>query len=103
MSSWGQGGTRNWRKARQQVLERDAYECQLRLPGCLWSATEVHHRGGLAGLTRAEAVDPDDCIAVCAPCHARVTARQTVAAQRQMNTVRRQRKRLPTSPHPGDM
>ena len=49
MSSWGQGSTRNWRRTRQEVLERDNYECQLMLEGCLYAATEVHHRGGLQG------------------------------------------------------
>jgi 5-methylcytosine-specific restriction endonuclease McrA len=102
MSSWGQGGTRNWRATRQQVLERDLHECQLMFPGCLFSATEVHHRGGLQGVTRANACDPEDCVAVCGPCHQRVTARQSIAAQRQMNAARMARRRLPVKPHPGE-
>ena len=103
MSSWGQGSTRNWRKGRQDVLERDHFECQLRFDGCLFAATEVHHRNGLQGLTRAEAVDMDECIAVCSPCHRRITQRQAVAAQQRLNAVRAARKRLPKKPHPGEM
>jgi 5-methylcytosine-specific restriction enzyme A len=103
VSSWGQGGTRNWRHVRQEVLERDHYECQLRLHGCIWTATEVHHRAGLMGLSRAEAVDCDDCMAVCAPCHGAVTRRQAVAAQQRLNAVRAARRRLPVQRHPGEM
>lgn len=102
MSSWGQGTTWGWRKARQVVLERDAFECQLRYDCCTFSATEVHHTGGLHGLSRAEAVDPETCVAVCSPCHAKVTARQSVAAQQRLNAVRAARKKLPQQPHPGE-
>jgi 5-methylcytosine-specific restriction endonuclease McrA len=103
MSSFGQGGTRNWRKVRQQVLDRDLYECQLRLPGCLFGATEVHHRAGLQGTARKDACEPEECIAVCGPCHQRVTQRQSVAAQQQINAMRAARKKLPKRPHPGEM
>jgi 5-methylcytosine-specific restriction endonuclease McrA len=104
-SSWGQGGSRNWRKIRVQVLERDRHECQLQYPGCIWAATEVHHRAGIAasGLLRgADADDADMCIAVCQPCHQKVSARQSVAAQKQLNANRAARRRLPQLPHPGE-
>lgn len=104
MSTYGQGSTRNSRKARQQVLERDAYECQLKYPGCTWTATEAHHVVSIAEreIRRAEATDPDGYIAVCGSCHARVTAKQRVAGQQRMNAVRKARKRLPQAPHPGE-
>lgn len=104
-ATWGQGGSRNWRKIRMQVLERDHFECQLRLAGCIWTATEVHHRAGISasGLARRQAESDDACIAVCQPCHQIVTARQSVAAQKQLNAVRAARRRLPQLPHPGEL
>lgn len=103
--SWGQGGSRNWRKIRMEVLERDHFECQLCYPGCIWTATEVHHTAGIAasGLARSQAEDDAGaCIAVCQPCHQKTTARQSVAAQQQMNAVRAARRKLPQLPHPGE-
>lgn len=32
-----------WRQARAQTLERDGYECQLRLKGCTGKATQADH------------------------------------------------------------
>lgn len=106
MTTWGQGGTRNWRRTRQEVLDRDSYECQLRFDGCTGSAIEVHHMHGVAasGLGRRDAGGhPDDCIAVCPPCHAKVTEKQRRAGQLRANKLRAQRKRLPQEPHPGIM
>jgi 5-methylcytosine-specific restriction protein A len=37
------GSTTRWRTLRAQILARDGYRCQLRLPGCLGEATEVDH------------------------------------------------------------
>lgn len=36
-------GTAAWQNARRAVLERDGYECQIRLPGCAGFATEADH------------------------------------------------------------
>ena len=33
-----------WRALRRQVLVRDKYECQLRLPKCTGTASEVDHK-----------------------------------------------------------
>ena len=103
MSSYGQGGTRLWRRIRQDVLNRDHHECQLRLPGCTFTATEAHHRVGIAGagVRRSEATDADACIAVCRTCHDKVTAKQRAVGIAQAAALRRQRLR-PTQPHPGD-
>lgn len=105
MSSWGQGGSRNWRRTRQQVLDRDRYECQLRYEGCTFTAMEVHHRVSVAasGLGRRDAGgDACDCIAVCQSCHRKITERQKRAGQQRANALRAQRKRLPQGPHPGE-
>jgi 5-methylcytosine-specific restriction endonuclease McrA len=32
-----------WKKLRAEVLERDGYVCQVRLPACEGRATHVHH------------------------------------------------------------
>jgi 5-methylcytosine-specific restriction endonuclease McrA len=105
MPSWGQGSTRNSRATRQEVLTRDHWECQLKYPGCVWAATEVHHVHSIAErqMRRADATDPDDAIAVCKPCHERVTAKQRQAGQMRVNAARKARKRLPHAPHPGEI
>ena len=106
MSSWGKGGSRNWRRIRQQALERDNFECQLRYDGCIWAATEVHHRAGIAasGLLRGAAEDDVDmCVSACQPCHQKISARQSRAAQAQLNANRAARRKLPQLPHPGEM
>jgi 5-methylcytosine-specific restriction endonuclease McrA len=102
--TWGQGSTRNSRATRQTVLERDHFECSLKYDCCTWAATEVHHVHSITErqIRRADATNPDDCIAVCAPCHARVTERQRLAAQQQMNAIRAARRKLPQRPHPGE-
>lgn len=104
MSTYGQGSTRNSRRTRQEVLERDHYECQLRYTGCTWAATEVHHIHSIAErqIRRADATDPDDCIAVCAPCHAKTSEKQRLAGQQRVNAIRAARRKLPQKPHPGE-
>jgi len=65
------GSTRQWRKTRQSVLERDGYRCQLPIPDgrvCGRPATQVDHRvpvidGGSDELSNLRAA--------CAPCNAR--------------------------------
>lgn len=37
------GSTRRWRELRQQVLQRDGFQCQLQLPGCTGNATHADH------------------------------------------------------------
>lgn len=67
----GQGSTRQWRKTRLLVLDRDRYVCQLHYDGCTQHATEVDHRTNIAalGIPRRDATDPDDLQAVCHGCH----------------------------------
>lgn len=103
--NWGQGTTWYWRRVRAQVLQRDHYECQLRYPSsCTHVATEVHHTNSIAarGLRRADAIDPEECVAVCGPCHKFVTERQRRAGQLRSESIRRKRGRLPVQPHPGE-
>lgn len=91
----GQGSTRAGRRARQDCLERAGGCCQLRHPGCISTATEAHHPDGLAdtGRTRAEAIDTDQLIAACPPCH-------RVETNRQKSAGRNRWKRTPER-HPG--
>jgi 5-methylcytosine-specific restriction protein A len=58
---------RPWRRARDAVLQRDGWVCQLRLPGvCLGVATTADHiRTVHAGGNN----DPRNLRASCAPCN----------------------------------
>jgi 5-methylcytosine-specific restriction endonuclease McrA len=63
---WPGGSSWKWRKIRLIVLERDQWRCQLKLDGCSWRATEVHHLDGRA----VSGDDPDRCVASCRHCNA---------------------------------
>lgn len=54
-------------KVRAAVLQRDGYQCRLRLPGCLGRATEVDHIVPRAA--GGPVFDLDNLRAVCASCH----------------------------------
>lgn len=58
------GSTRQWRKIRAFVLERDAGRCQLQLDGCASTATEAHHVNGWQ-----YGDDPARIVAACRPCN----------------------------------
>jgi 5-methylcytosine-specific restriction endonuclease McrA len=60
-----------YRKARQECLERAAWQCQIRLEGCTVRATQADHEGGAAN-------DPEHRTlrAACESCHRKVTAQQ---------------------------
>lgn len=62
--SWAGGSTRAWRRTRALVLERDGYQCQLRLPGCTHLANHVHHTIG-----KQFGDDPALLMAACAHCN----------------------------------
>src|SRR5713101_4557349 len=79
MTGWENGSTRDWRKKRRRVLERDRHRCQLGLPpacdctirgckrfhGCKTRADCVHHLFG-------KMVTGDDekyLVAACTPCN----------------------------------
>jgi 5-methylcytosine-specific restriction endonuclease McrA len=100
--SWGQGSTRQSRKTRDQVLERDNHQCRLKLICCTGSGTEAHHLHGLQGRARSDATNPDEMVATCRPCHRLITEQQRMAAWRLDHDRRQARKRLPTKPHPGE-
>src|ERR1700746_817360 len=97
----GQGTPWAWRQIRRRVLADADYECQLRYHGiCTIDATEVHHLQSIkaAGISRREALDPDDCIAVCTECHKVETQRQSAEARR-----RNRNKRYRRPVHPADV
>lgn len=56
-------------KVRLAVLERDGYECRLRLPGCLGRATEVDHIVPRAA--GGPVFDLDNLRAACRSCNTR--------------------------------
>lgn len=65
MGAWDGGSTWDWRKTRTRVLMRDGYRCQLKLNGCLSTATQVHHTIGKA----KTGDDPRYLVAACQPCN----------------------------------
>jgi 5-methylcytosine-specific restriction endonuclease McrA len=89
------GSTTQWRKTRAAVLKRDRNRCQLQHQGCTMKATEVHHLTAIAAgaQQRRDAIDPRDCIAVCADCHRIETRKQATAG--------RNRWKLRAERHPG--
>jgi len=97
----GSGGTRAWRRCRSEVLKRDGYQCQYRLPGCLGDASEVDHTINLKSVGRAladaEACDPDLCASICSTCHKAKTARESRSTNRHQGG-----KRTPST-HPSDV
>lgn len=63
-----------YRRNRPLAMKRDQWRCQLRLSGCAQAASQCDHivqpsHGGGHGL--------DNLRAVCKPCHAVITARQS--------------------------
>ncbi len=80
-----------WQRIRTKVLQRDERRCQLRLRGCRIDGNQVDH---ILSIGRGGADDMDNCECVCAPCHAKKTAREAAAG-------RNRRKRKPPR-HPAD-
>lgn len=72
--AWAKGSTTAWRRLRAQVLQRDEYQCQLRLDECVglerWSLTgkgqaHAHHIKGRA----ITGDDPRWIVCACGPCN----------------------------------
>lgn len=92
--SSGRCSTAHWQRIRRHVLKRDDHTCQLQLPGCLTEADQVDH---ITSVANGGPDDPDNCRAICQPCHNKVTAQQAAAARARRRSGRR-RPRL----HPAD-
>ena len=56
----------NWKRLRLQILDQDAYVCQIQGPGCHRSATDVDH---IIPLVQGGSSDPSNLRAACAPCN----------------------------------
>lgn len=56
---------------RRYVFERAGFQCEARIDGCTFMPTDVHEI-----LTRARGgsiIDPENCLALCRPCHQFIT------------------------------
>jgi 5-methylcytosine-specific restriction endonuclease McrA len=80
--------TAAWRRARNAAMKRAQWKCEIRLDCCIGAATQVDHVAGLDNDRNHQ-----NLRAACAPCHAKVTARQG-------NDARRGRGRAPRDPAP---
>lgn len=73
--TWANGSTRQWRKVRAFVLDRDDHTCRLRYPDiCLGRATDAHHTAP----RETVGDDPAHLVAACAPCNNRAGDPRTV-------------------------
>lgn len=65
-----------WRKCRKLALQRDHYQCTLRIsPKCSRVATEVHHKKALEDFPEL-AFDLDNLASCCWWCHEETKTRQ---------------------------
>jgi len=67
-----------WRAVRREILARDGYVCQIRLPGCTTVATTVDHRVELGD--GGALYDPENLQGACASCNS--AKRNTAVAAR---------------------
>jgi len=59
--------TAQWRRVRRRVLDRDAWTCQIRGPGCTLAATTVDHVRALSD--GGAPYDPGNLRAACRHCN----------------------------------
>jgi 5-methylcytosine-specific restriction protein A len=71
---------KKWAMVRRRKLFNDPL-CELRHPGCLGLASEVHHR--IAMEDGGAEYDLDNLVSVCKPCHSRETRREQVTRGRE--------------------
>lgn len=62
-----------YRRNRTKAMQRARWRCELRLEGCIGSASECDH---VVSVADGGGHDPGNLRAACAPCHARRTAEQ---------------------------
>ena len=85
-----------WRRTRTQILDRDGHVCQIQLPGCKHTATEVDHIIRLS--EGGHRLDPNNLRAACKPCN---LARQRGRTAELANTIDRlANPKPPTRPSP---
>lgn len=67
------GSTREWRKLREIVLQREDHRCQIRGPGCTGTASHVDH---IVPVARGGTDEAGNCRAACATCNEKRGARE---------------------------
>jgi len=93
-------GRRGFPQAIAQGVLQDTPLCQLALPGCTRTATEVDHRlnwaqGIAQGMTTREIDSVDNAQAVCVNCHKIKTQTEAAQGRAQASVAK------PTQRHPG--
>lgn len=81
----------NWRDIRRRILERDNHTCQIRLLGCLVTASDVDH------IVRGDDHSIENLRAACRKCHDRKSSAEGNDRQRQLRALRKR----PIERHPG--
>ncbi|WP_204806303.1 HNH endonuclease [Mycobacterium riyadhense] len=71
-------GKTAWKRLRNQVLQRDGHQCQIKGPGCLVHADQVDH---IVPVHLGGTDDPSNAQSCCKPCHDWKTAREARAAR----------------------
>lgn len=71
------GYDNHWARLRKRVLDAEPLCRNCAEHGRVTAATQVHHLRRFNGLDDPLRLDPANCAPICAPCHARESARQS--------------------------
>lgn len=80
-----------WQSIRRRILDRDNYTCQMRLLGCLITASDVDH------IVRGDDHSDENLQASCTSCHAKKSSQEGNSRKRELRAKRLR----PVERHPG--
>lgn len=81
----------DWESVRKRILGRDNRSCQLRLLGCIGTASEADH------IVPNDDHSDENLRAACRSCHSKKSSAEGNNRQRQLRALRKR----PTERHPG--